>query len=101
MGSVVGSVLGGVLLTVLVELTKEMKFSIEIAFGGLLIVFVLFQPQGLVMFFKKWLPGWVERLHYLPRDMQQQSAQPEAEAEPGPGPGPERNARPAHVEGDD
>lgn len=66
MGSVVGAVLGGTLLTVLVELTKEMKFSIEIAFGGLLIIFVLFQPSGLVMFFKKWLPGWNERLHYVP-----------------------------------
>ncbi|MFT5447843.1 MAG: branched-chain amino acid transport system permease protein [Gammaproteobacteria bacterium] len=66
MGSVVGSVIGGALLTVLVEVTKEMKFSIEIAFGGLLIVFMLFQPSGVVVFFKKWLPGWQERLHYVP-----------------------------------
>lgn len=66
MGSVVGSVIGGALLTVLVEFTKEIKFSIEVAFGGLLIIFVLFQPTGLVVFIKKWLPGWNERLHYLP-----------------------------------
>lgn len=66
MGSVIGSVIGGTLLTVLVEFTKEVKFSIEIAFGALLIVFVLFQPTGLVVFIKKWLPGWNERLHYLP-----------------------------------
>ena len=66
MGSVVGAVIGGTLLTVLVEFTKEMKFSIEIAFGGLLILFVLFQPSGLVVLFKKWLPGWEERLHYVP-----------------------------------
>lgn len=65
MGSVVGSVIGGTLLTVLVEITKEAKFSIEIAFGGLLIVFVLFQPNGLIVFIKKWLPGWNERLHYV------------------------------------
>jgi branched-chain amino acid transport system permease protein len=66
MGSVVGSVIGGTLLTVLVEVTKELKFSIEIAFGALLIIFVLFQPTGLVVFIKKWLPGWDERLHYVP-----------------------------------
>jgi branched-chain amino acid transport system permease protein len=66
MGSVVGSVIGGTLLTVLVEVTKEAKFSIEVAFGGLLIIFVLFQPMGVVMFVKRWLPGWDERLHYLP-----------------------------------
>lgn len=104
MGSVVGSVLGGVLLTVLVELTKEMKFSIEIAFGGLLIVFVLFQPQGIVMLFKKWLPGWVERLHYLPRDMQQQPAESEPKIGPGssvPGSGPGPHTKPTAVEGDD
>ena len=64
MGSVVGSVIGGTLLTLLVEFTKEMKFSIEIAFGGLLVVFVLFQPNGVVVLAKKWLPGWDERLHY-------------------------------------
>lgn len=87
MGSVVGSVLGGVLMTGLVEITKEMKFSIEIAFGGLLIVFVLFQPSGVVVFFKKWLPGWTERLHYLPAgsEGQQRSSA----------------AKPAHAEGDD
>ena len=68
MGSVVGSVIGGALLTVLVEVTKEFKFSIEVAFGGLLIVFVLFQPHGVVVFVRRWLPGWTERLHYVPPD---------------------------------
>lgn len=74
MGSVVGSVLGGTLLTVLVELTKEAKFSIEIAFGGLLIVFVLFQPNGVVVFLKKMLPGWQERLHYAPPGLEEPPA---------------------------
>ena len=87
MGSVVGSVLGGVLMTGLVEITKEMKFSIEIAFGGLLIVFVLFQPSGVVVFFKKWLPGWTERLHYLPAGAERQQSS--------------SAAKPAHAEGDD
>lgn len=89
MGSVVGSVLGGVLLPLLVELTKEMKFSIEIAFGGLLILFVLFQPLGLVMLFKKWLPGWDERLHYLPPATERELAKAKSAPEP------------AHAEGDD
>ena len=66
MGSVVGSLIGGVLLTVLVEVTKEFKFSIEVAFGGLLIVFVLFQPHGVIVFVRRFLPGWNERLHYVP-----------------------------------
>lgn len=77
MGSVVGSVIGGTLLTVLLELTKEMKFSIEIAFGGLLIVFVLFQPNGMVVFAKKWLPGWNERLHYAPPGTEPEPSTPE------------------------
>jgi branched-chain amino acid transport system permease protein len=85
MGSVVGSVIGGTLLTVLVEITKEAKFSIEIAFGGLLVVFVLFQPSGLIVFIRKWLPGWDERLHYVP---------------PGTAP-PVQAARTAAAEGDD
>ena len=68
MGSVVGSLIGGVLLTVLVEVTKEFKFSIEVAFGGLLIVFVLFQPHGVIVFVRRLLPGWTERLHYVPPD---------------------------------
>lgn len=77
MGSVVGSVLGGVLLTLLVEFTKELKFSIEIAFGGLLIVFVLFRPNGVVVFAKEWLPGWNERLHYTPPGVAPESPTPE------------------------
>lgn len=76
MGSVVGSVIGGALLTVLVEVTKEVKFSIEVAFGALLIVFVLFQPSGLVVFARKLLPGWEEHLHYRPG-----GAAPEPETE--------------------
>lgn len=65
MGSVLGSVIGGTLLVVILEVVKEIKFSIEIAFGGLLLLFVLFQPTGLVVFIKRWLPGWEERLQYV------------------------------------
>lgn len=68
MGSVLGAVIGGTLLTVILELVKEFKFSIEIAFGGLLMLFVLFQPTGLIVFVKRWLPGWDERLHHAEDD---------------------------------
>ena len=62
-----GAVLGGVALGVILEIVKEIKFSIEIAFGTLLLVFILFQPNGLVVFLKQWLPGWNEKLHYTSR----------------------------------
>lgn len=65
-GSIMGAVVGGLLLTIILEVVKEIKFSIEIAFGTLLLLFVLFQPSGLVVFFRRWLPGWRETLHYVP-----------------------------------
>jgi len=65
-GSIMGAVVGGLLLAVILELVKEIKFSIEIAFGAILLAFVLFQPSGLVVFLKRWLPGWNEKLHYTP-----------------------------------
>ena len=55
------------ILEELIEIVKEIKFSIEIAFGTLLLVFILFQPNGLVVFLKQWLPGWNEKLHYTSR----------------------------------
>ena len=66
-GSIMGAVLGGVALGVILEIVKEIKFSIEIAFGTLLLVFILFQPNGLVVFLKQWLPGRNEKLHYTSR----------------------------------
>jgi branched-chain amino acid transport system permease protein len=73
LGSIIGSVIGGVLLTVSVEITKELKWSIEMAFGALLMLFVLFQPTGLVTFIKRWVPGWREHLQYLPEREAQRS----------------------------
>ena len=72
-GSIMGAVLGGVALGIILEVVKEIKFSIEIAFGVLLLVFILFQPSGLVVFFKRWLPGWDEKLHYRPRHIDKPS----------------------------
>ena len=83
LGSIIGSVIGGVLLTISVEITKELKWSIEMAFGGLLMLFVLFQPTGLVTFIKRWVPGWREHLQYLPEREAQRSIDVEASIEDG------------------
>lgn len=63
LGSVIGSVLGASLLVYLMEVLREFKSTQEIAFGALLVFFMIFQPNGLVVFFKRWLPGWEEPLH--------------------------------------
>ena len=81
LGSIIGSVIGGVLLTISVEITKELKWSIEMAFGGLLMLFVLFQPTGLVTFIKRWVPGWREHLQYLPEREAQRSVNVEVSVE--------------------
>ncbi|MGH6885592.1 MAG: ABC transporter permease subunit, partial [Geminicoccales bacterium] len=63
LGSVVGSVLGASLLVYLMEVLREFKSTQEIVFGALLLGFMLFQPHGLIVFLKRWLPGWEEPLH--------------------------------------
>ena len=63
LGSVVGSVLGASLLVYVMEVLREFKSTQEIVFGALLIAFMVFQPHGLVVFLKRWLPGWEEPLH--------------------------------------
>lgn len=64
LGSVVGSVLGAALLVYLLEVLREFKATQEIAFGALLLGFVLFQPRGLVDLLKRRVPGWEEPLHH-------------------------------------
>ena len=63
LGSVVGSVLGASLLVYVMELLREFKSTQEIVFGALLVGFMVFQPNGLVVCLKRWLPGWREPLH--------------------------------------
>jgi branched-chain amino acid transport system permease protein len=65
-GSVVGSVLGAVFLAVANEALREFKSAQEIAFGALLLIFVLFMPHGIVSVVKRWLPGWEEPFHAMP-----------------------------------
>jgi len=67
LGSVVGAVLGASLLVYLMEVLREFKSTQEIVFGALLIAFMVFQPHGLVVFLKRWLPGWEEPLHLAGR----------------------------------
>jgi branched-chain amino acid transport system permease protein len=65
LGSVVGSVLGAALLVYIMEFLREFKSTQEIVFGFLLVAFMVFQPNGLVVFMKRWLPGWEEPMHLV------------------------------------
>jgi branched-chain amino acid transport system permease protein len=80
LGSVVGAVLGASLLVYVMEVLREFKSTQEIVFGALLIAFMVFQPHGLVVFLKRWLPGWQEPLHFAG---QSQSAPPALDASAG------------------
>lgn len=62
--SLAGSVIGGVLIVVVLELTKALKLSVEIVFGGLLLLFVLFAKGGVVKLVSRLSPAqWREKLH--------------------------------------
>ena len=78
LGSVVGAVFGASLLVYLMEVLREFKSTQEIVFGALLVAFMVFQPHGLVVFLKRWLPGWQEPLHLAG---QSQSAPPALDAD--------------------
>lgn len=62
-GSLAGSVIGGVMIVVILEITKALKASIEVVFGGLLLFFVLFASGGIIQLAHRWLPHWREKLH--------------------------------------
>jgi len=49
------------------EILREFKSTQEIVFGALLVCFMVFQPHGLVVFMKRWLPSWEEPLHLVGR----------------------------------
>jgi branched-chain amino acid transport system permease protein len=61
-GSVAGSVVGATLLVALLELLREFKNTQEIVFGALLLLFVIFMPDGVVAALKQRLKGWEEPL---------------------------------------
>jgi branched-chain amino acid transport system permease protein len=62
-GSIIGSVIGATLLVVLLEALRAFKSTQEIAFGSILLLFVVFFPGGLVSLCRRYLPGWEEPLH--------------------------------------
>ena len=62
-GSIIGSVIGATFLVVLLEALRAFKSTQEIAFGVILLVFVVFFPGGLVSLCRRYLPGWDEPLH--------------------------------------
>ena len=63
LGYVAGSVFGAVLLVVLLEAVRDLPSLQEIAFGLVLLSFMLLLPQGLVGSLRRWIPGWDEPRH--------------------------------------
>jgi branched-chain amino acid transport system permease protein len=66
LGSVTGSVLGAALLTVLPEVLRTVKSVQEIVFGAILMLCIVFFPDGLFGLVRAHLPGWREALHRSP-----------------------------------
>jgi branched-chain amino acid transport system permease protein len=66
LGSIVGSILGALFLVIANEGLRQFKSAQEIAFGALLLLSVLFMPDGIVVQIRKFLPGWNERFHAKP-----------------------------------
>ncbi|MGA0594071.1 branched-chain amino acid ABC transporter permease [Enterovirga sp. CN4-39] len=62
-GSIAGSVIGALLLVAMLEGLREFKSLQEIAFGVVLLGFVLFMPLGVVSLARRYWPGWREDLH--------------------------------------
>ena len=63
LGYVAGSVFGAVLLVVLLEAVRDLPSLQEIAFGLVLLSFMLLLPQGLVGSLRRRFPGWDEPRH--------------------------------------
>ena len=55
------------LLVYIMEFLRDFKSTQEIVFGALLVGFMVLQPHGLVVFMKRWLPGWEEPMHLAGR----------------------------------
>jgi len=63
LGSIVGSVLGAGTLVFVLEALRKVKGLQEIAFGAILVGFILFMPGGIIGFLKEKVRGWEEPLH--------------------------------------
>lgn len=82
LGSVTGSLLGAGILVFLLEALRAFKGTQEIAFGALLLVFVIFLRGGLVSVLKRNARGWEEPLR-LPERRAGLLARPGTASVPG------------------
>jgi branched-chain amino acid transport system permease protein len=62
LGSVAGSVIGAVLIVGLMEGLRAFKELQEVAFGGMILIFVLFLPGGVASLLRRSLSSWREPL---------------------------------------
>ena len=62
LGSIAGSVIGAIGLVWLQEFLRAFKELQEVAFGGMILLTILFFPGGISAMLKHWLPGWREPL---------------------------------------
>jgi branched-chain amino acid transport system permease protein len=53
LGSIFGSVIGAAFVIVLLESTKSLESLHEIIFGALILIFVIFMPEGIYSIFKR------------------------------------------------
>jgi branched-chain amino acid transport system permease protein len=77
MGSIAGSVIGASIIILVLELLREVKGLQEIAFGVLLVGFVLFMRGGLIAVLRRYVRGWEEPLRMTPGDQAKALPQPE------------------------
>jgi len=63
LASIAGSILGAALILALQETLRMVKGVQEILFGGLLMVAIVFLPDGLFSFLRSLLSAWREPLH--------------------------------------
>jgi len=62
LGSVAGAVIGAIGLVWLQEALRKFKELQEVAFGGMILLTILFLPGGVAAMFKRRLPAWREPL---------------------------------------
>lgn len=62
LASIIGSVLGAGAILFMIELTRGMQNFQEILFGGIIMIFVIFLPDGIYSLIRERIPFWKETL---------------------------------------